>query len=173
MTISSSDNIDTQEVYLRIDELESLETAVNEAKEAVEGAEAAVAEAEQDCENAENDAEREEADERFENANAILEEAQNELLSAEADFDKEDQEELKLLRKLREQADRGWMHGVTLIHESNFADYIQELYEDTASSELGALPSILRDNIDWEDVAKDAESDYTIIEWDGSTFYTT
>jgi chromosome segregation ATPase len=173
MTISSSDNVETREVYLRIDELESLETAVEEAKEAVEEAEEAVEEAEQDCENAEDDAEREEADERFDNANATLEEAQGELTSAEADFDKDAQEELELLRKLWEYSDRDWMHGVTLIHEDNFAAYIQEFYEDTASRELDALPGCIRNNIDWEAVAEDAESGYTVIEWDGSTFYTT
>jgi len=167
MTISSNDNIDTREVYLRIDELESLETAVQGAKEKVDELKIALKDAEAALEDGEG------SEEDVETAEQALDETKDELLSAEVDFDKEDQEELKLLRKLREQADRGWMHGVTLIHESNFADYIQELYEDTASSELGALPSILRDNIDWEDVAKDAESDYTIIEWDGSTFYTT
>jgi hypothetical protein len=169
MDINSSDNVDTREVYLRIDELESLETAVEEAKEKVEEARKAVDEA---------DAERaitgdEEDLDRFESAQWLLEEAESELTSAESDFDKDAQEELELLRKLWEYADLGWMHGVTLIHEDNFAAYIQELYEDTASSELDALPGILRGNINWYGVVKDAESDYTVIEWDGNTFYTT
>lgn len=167
MDISSSDNVDTREVYLRIDELESLETAVQEAKEKIDELRIALKDAEAALEDGEG------SEEDVETAEQALDEAKDKLLSAEVDFDKEDQEELASLRNLWEQADRGWMHGVTLIHESNFADYIQELYEDTASSELDALPSILRGNIDWDGVAKDAESDYTVIEWDGSTFYTT
>ena len=165
MDINSSDNIDTREVYLRIDELESLETAVEEAKEKINELKIALKDAEAALEDGEG------SEEDVASAEQALDEAQDELISAEVDFDKDAQEELASLRELWEQSERGWMHGVTLIHEDNFVDYIKEYYEDT--SEWDALPSIISNNIDWEGVAKDAESDYTVIEWDGSTFYTT
>lgn len=170
---NSDDTINTRDVWKRIEELEELEEAVSEAKEAVEEAEASVAEAKQDYENAEGDAEREEADERFENANAALEEAEGELTSAEDEFDDDAQSELKALRKLQDQAEGycDWHSGATLISERHLHDYIQEQIEELYSRELDALPSCLRDNIDWDGVCKDAESDYTEVDFDGTSYF--
>lgn len=170
---NSDDTINTRDVWKRIEELEELEEAVSEAKEAVEDAEASVAEAEEDYENAEDDAEREAADGRLEEANSALDEAQETLDSAVEAFDSDAEYELAALRALQKQAEGycDWHSGATLINEGHLQKYIQEQIEDTDSELLNPLPSYIRDNIDWDGVVSDLESDYTEVDFDGTSYF--
>lgn len=81
-------------------------------------------------------------------------------------------EELAALEKLAEQcggyAD-DWEHGVTLIRDSYFETYAQELAED-----IGAINSEAtwpHNCIDWEQAARELRMDYTAVEFDGVTYW--
>ena len=84
----------------------------------------------------------------------------------------EDAAELAALQSLAQQASGyadDWHHGTTLIRDSYFTTYAQEFAED-----IGAV----KDNaewpytcIDWEAAAKDLQSDYTYVEFDGIDYW--
>lgn len=79
-------------------------------------------------------------------------------------------EELETLRSLASDGENysDWKHGATLIRESYFTDYAQELCED-----CGYIPKDFPFfiAIDWEKTAKNIQSDYSSIEYDGITYY--
>jgi len=63
-----------------------------------------------------------------------------------------------------------WTHGETLIRDSYFQDYAQELAE-----EIGAVPSDAEWPtycIDWERAARELLMDYTSVEFSGVTYWT-
>lgn len=62
-----------------------------------------------------------------------------------------------------------WQHGETLIRDSYFVEYAQELAED-----IGAIPreaSWPAYCIDWERAARELRMDYTPVEFDGVTYW--
>ena len=144
-TVSNSDHvIDSRDVIARVEELQSKHDAVEEAK-----AERA------DMNNASAE-ELAEADEAIEDA--------------EADFDEDEQAELATLKSLAEEAEgysSDWSYGSTLIRESYFAEYCQEMLED-----IGDLPKDLPSYIaiDWDATADNLRVDYTEVEFDGVTY---
>lgn len=79
--------------------------------------------------------------------------------------------ELAALEKLAEEGESlpDWQYGETLIRDSYFVEYAQELAED-----IGAIG---RDNqwplycIDWEQAARDLQMDYTSLDFDGVTYW--
>ena len=83
-------------------------------------------------------------------------------------------DELEELRKLRELAEEGeqyagdWEHGATLIHESVFTEYAQELaYDIGAVDRNGGWPTA---HIDWEAAAEELKRDCSEVEFDGETY---
>lgn len=79
-------------------------------------------------------------------------------------------EELKNLKKFAEEgADYypDWEYGVSLIPESEFVEYTEELLKD-----CGDLPSEVPwyIAIDWEKTAENIKVDYTEIEYNGTTY---
>jgi hypothetical protein len=140
---NSDDVIDSRDVIARIEELEELETAIEDAAEFL-----------QSC-----------GDDEKERATELLEEA-------ESDMDDDDRDELRALRALAEQAEgyaADWRHGETLIRDSYFEDYAQELADD-----IGVIPKDLgwpRSCIDWEQAARELQMDYTSVEFDGVTYW--
>ena len=92
-------------------------------------------------------------------------------LEGEDDLD-EDREELKILQSVAEEGSGSpdWPHGETLIRESYFTEYAEELCKD-----IGAIPQELpwyiESHIDWEGVASDLLADYMSIDFDGVTYY--
>lgn len=90
-----------------------------------------------------------------------------------ADWDESDEaKELKALTDLAEQAEGyadDWKYGATLIRDSYFETYAQELAEE--------LDLIKRDAawpytcIDWERAARELQMDYTSVEFDGVTYW--
>ena len=78
--------------------------------------------------------------------------------------------ELVLLTKLREDADCSeWKHGLTLIRDSYFRTYAEEMAED-----IGAIPkdaSWPACHIDWEAATEALQQDYTSVEYDGVTYW--
>jgi len=81
--------------------------------------------------------------------------------------------ELEALRDLDrdgEDYSPDWPHGATLIRDSYFVDYAEQLAED-----IGAVPSDTTwpcYHIDWEAAARDLKMDYTAIDFGGVTYWT-
>lgn len=102
-----------------------------------------------------------------------LEEEQERLAEAEAGpLPEEDTAELAALKALAEEAEGyapDWNHGATLIRDSYFKEYAQQLADD-----IGAIP---RDAswpctcIDWDQAAHALQQDYTAVEFDGVTYW--
>lgn len=61
-----------------------------------------------------------------------------------------------------------WHHGVTLIRDTYFVEYVQDLLVD-----CGTIPSNLPSwvELDWEATAKNVQVDYTAVELDGITYW--
>jgi len=81
-------------------------------------------------------------------------------------------DELAALESLAEEAEgyaADWGHGETLIRDSYFEAYAQELAEDIGAIGHGAgWPSYC---IDWTRAARDLQMDYTAVEFDGVTYW--
>lgn len=60
-------------------------------------------------------------------------------------------------------------HGVYLIHEDDFADHARDQAEELIGQDMRQWPFTC---IDWDQAADDLKHDYTVIEFDGNTFYT-
>lgn len=87
--------------------------------------------------------------------------------SASDPLDDDERERLSSLTTLRDEFDsRDWRDGVTLIPESDFEDYARETAED-----IGDIPDYLAAYIDWERFADAVRMDYSVVEFDGETYY--
>lgn len=91
------------------------------------------------------------------------------------DRDPEEEAELAALCKLRDQADCApdWRHGETLIRESYFVEYIEELIHDCydlpKEMESGLWPW-RHMQIDYEAAADEAKADYVEVDFDGVAY---
>lgn len=80
--------------------------------------------------------------------------------------------ELSILRSLQEDTEgcaEDWEYGITLIRDSYFEAYAQELAE-----EIDAIPDNLSwpcSCIDWEQAARELQMDYTAVDFDGVTYW--
>jgi len=98
--------------------------------------------------------------------------ARIEELSAQEERDETEQAELDSLLKLQEEAEyntEDWKHGATLIRDSYFKDYAQELAEDVGA--IDPLASWPMNCIDWDKAAHELKYDYTSVEFDGITYW--
>lgn len=81
-------------------------------------------------------------------------------------------EELHTLRTLAEEASgyaSDWRHGGTLIRDSYFEDYAQELADDIGAVDSSASWPV--NCIDWEQAARELQMDYTSVDFDGVTYW--
>lgn len=81
-------------------------------------------------------------------------------------------EELAQLEKLAEQCDGyadDWQYGVTLIRDSYFETYAQELAEDIGA--INADATWPNNCIDWEQAARELQMDYTSVDFDGVAYW--
>lgn len=88
------------------------------------------------------------------------------------EFDEgEDGQELQSLKNVAEQGEGygDWQYGETLIRESYFEDYCQELCKDIGDIPK-ELPWYIANYIDWSGVACEIKMDYTEIDFDGVTY---
>lgn len=102
---------------------------------------------------------------------AAIEELED--LSADAgNFSEDEQHELDALRALRDEAQGymgDWQYGETLIRDSYFTEYAQQLAEDIgATNDSAEWPFT---HIDWEGAARDLQMDYTAVDFDGVTYW--
>jgi hypothetical protein len=106
-----------------------------------------------------------------------IKEIQQELesLTFDADDDIERGELTKELNSLTDLQEEGeqvsseWPHGETLIRDSHFVEYAQQLAED-----IGAIEDFSHwpcDCIDWDKAADALKMDYSTVEFDGETYY--
>jgi hypothetical protein len=103
-----------------------------------------------------------------------IEELEGEVSQDDIDnlVESDDATELAALRELASEAEGycpDWKYGATLIRDSYFKTYAQELADD-----IGAVP----DNaswpctcIDWDQAARELQMDYTSVEFDGVTYW--
>lgn len=89
-----------------------------------------------------------------------------------AEWDEDYGGELRALESLAEEASgyaADWEHGETLIRDSYFEKYAQELAEDIGAINRDAgWPN---DCIDWERAARELQQDYTAVDFDGATYW--
>jgi len=90
---------------------------------------------------------------------------------AAIDWLDEDDEDRKALEALAEEAEGSpdWQHGETLIRDSHFEEYAEELARDTGMLE-GANDWPLR-HIDWEAAADELKEDYFSVDFDGVEYW--
>ena len=86
-------------------------------------------------------------------------------------WDDTNEEELASLKALAEAGEDSpdWNYGETLIRESYFRDYAEELAE-----EIGAMPKDLKwpcNHIDWDAACDELKQDYLEVDFDGVTYF--
>jgi antirestriction protein len=87
----------------------------------------------------------------------------------EDDLSEDDRERMKALNELADEVGSEFYHGETMIPESSFKDYAQQLAED-----IGAISRDVSwplTCIDWEQAADELLHDYSSVEWENETFY--
>jgi hypothetical protein len=83
----------------------------------------------------------------------------------------EEAEELKVLRELAEEASGtpDWEYGETLIRDSYFEEYAQNLAEEIGAIDKNA--SWPNNCIDWEKATRELQYDYFTVEFDGVDYW--
>lgn len=102
---------------------------------------------------------------------ARIEELEAQKADEHGDFDDyADQDELDALYKLAEEAEyiADWEHGETLIRDSYFEEYAEELAVDCGYVDGD---KIIYNYIDWSRWARDVQQDYTALDFDGVTYW--
>lgn len=90
----------------------------------------------------------------------------------EAPLDDTEVDEYRALKKLESacEGEDEWTHGLTLIRDTYFAKYAEQLADD-----IGLVrPSNQKwpyNHIDWEAAAEELKDDYTAYDFDGVTYY--
>lgn len=94
-----------------------------------------------------------------------------EMIREGVDDTDDDRAKLAALTALADQGENidDWQYGATLIRESYFVTYAQELAEDIGAIDHNAGWPLR--HIDWEAAADELEMDYTSVEFDGVTYW--
>ena len=88
------------------------------------------------------------------------------------DMDTEEEEELEGLQMLiQDIADTGLTpaDGITLIRETYFTEYAQELAEDVGA--ISSTPQWPLSHIDWDAAAEELQGDYVSVEFRGIEYF--
>jgi hypothetical protein len=90
----------------------------------------------------------------------------------DTDYNDDDEAELTALIALREEAGgyaSDWKYGATLVRDSYFEDYAQQLAEDIGAIDPNANWPM--SCIDWKQAARELQMDYTAVDFDGVTYW--
>jgi hypothetical protein len=92
-------------------------------------------------------------------------------LENQGELDVDEQAELAALNALQSEAEGyapDWRYGATLIRDSYFVEYCEEMLKD-----CGDLPKDIPHyiEIDWAATARNIQVDYTSVEFDGVTYW--
>lgn len=93
-------------------------------------------------------------------------------LEALAARDEDEEAELTALLALQEEAEpyaADWRHGETLIRDSYFRTYAEELANDIGA--INSDQSWPNNCIDWERAARELQVDYTAVDFNGVTYW--
>lgn len=103
---------------------------------------------------------------------ARIEELESLVNDEDSPLDDDETDELKLLQSLAEDASGSpdWVYGETLIRDSYFAEYAQELAEDCGYLDQAGSDRWPFTCIDWEKAARELQQDYYLVNF-GSTEY--
>lgn len=101
-------------------------------------------------------------------------------LEGQADYQQDDLDELETLTALLEECKgnggdeewRGDWYPGTLIRDTYFKDYAQELAEDIGAIDTTKTYGWPLSYIDWDAAADALRMDYTAVEFDGVTYWT-
>lgn len=88
-----------------------------------------------------------------------------------AEQNPEDAAELAALEDVQDQATQyaaDWEYGVTLVRDSYFVEYAQELLQDCGDLPANLPPYL---HIDWDATARDIRTDYTAVDFDNVTYW--
>lgn len=87
------------------------------------------------------------------------------------DWEADNAHELDSLRALASEGESfpDWTHGETLIRDSYFKEYAQELAEDIGA--INADASWPNNCIDWDQAARELRMDYSSIGFDGTDYW--
>ena len=102
-----------------------------------------------------------------------LESEMEDLEGQELENWKEDyQDELDSLKALAEEAEGSpdWEYGETLIRDSYFTEYAEELCKDIGEIPK-ELPWYIANHIDWDGVASELKQDYMSVDFDGVEYW--
>lgn len=91
---------------------------------------------------------------------------------AEEDNDEDETNELKALLKLQEQCEgySDWQDGETLIRDSYFQQYAEQLADDLGLTDNKITAWPYR-HIDWKAAADELKQDYTTVDFDGVDYW--
>jgi len=109
----------------------------------------------------------EELGDMLDDTNAVA----DELTSDEKQELKDELEALVSLQSEAEGYSEGWKYGATLIRDSYFQNYAQELADDIGATNSDAAHSWPLTCIDWDQAARELQQDYTSVEFDGVTYW--
>ena len=87
--------------------------------------------------------------------------------------DEDEQVESAKLKALAEEAEgycEDWRHGATLINESYFTEYAEQLASDIGDYNPNKVQWPYN-HIDWEEAADELKQDYTQVDFDGITYF--
>jgi len=88
-----------------------------------------------------------------------------------AEWDADNAEELAALDALIPEGSGDWEDGETLVRETCFKEYAQELADDIGDMPRGEEIRWPYTCIDWERAARELRYDYTGADWAGVTYY--
>lgn len=175
-------NIDDYISYCDVDtcvdvltwERKDLVTAIEEAQEALNAAKDALAEhnpEDYDEDNYGGD-DTTKAERELAKLQDAVDDAESDLTKAKDDLEEWDTDNAYDLRMWTEVRDEMSNYGAdTLINEDVWSEYARTLVEDMGDVDLDSIPGYIRNNINWDGVADDLQSDYSCIDIDGTTFY--
>ena len=150
---NTDDVIDSREIIERIEELTGERDALIEDRET----------AQQDLDDAEEPTEQE---------REALQGAHDKATDALVEWTEENGAELAALEALQEQAEGyspDWPYGATLIRDSYFRAYAQEMAEELDLVKPDAQWPYTC--IDWDQAARELQMDYTSVDFDGVTYW--
>lgn len=155
--------INTRDLYKRKCELESLRDAITTAEEELEEAKEALTA----LDTVENRTTFQDWKGAYQAQADVVTDAQDVLKSAEHGFGDEEKGELAELEELESEI-TDFMHGATMVPETDFEEYAREIAEDCCDmSHADRWPFTC---IDWEQAAKELAMDYTEVTYQGDTY---
>ena len=154
------DVIDSREIIDRIDYLEDERTALSDKLDEA-----------QEAFNEYNPPEDEWDSNKADELKTTIKDAQEAL----TEWDESDEgQELKSLTALQDDAEgysEDWKHGSTLVRDTYFQDYTEELASEISDYNPNKV-SWPMNCIDWEKAADELKQDYTCVDFDGVEYWT-